>query len=469
MIAPFGIGADTMIRPQRIRRLNELEPRKGRYVLYWMQQSQRVRCNHALEYAVEEANARRLPVVVGFGLTTDYPEANARHYAFMLEGLRDVAKDLTSRKIAFVLRRGSPDDVALRLARDAAMVVCDRGYLEHQRRWRKRVAGAAGRAVVQVESDVVVPIEVASDKQEFGARTLRPKIHRHWDDYLEPLPVNAVRRSSLSLGLKSDLDPGNPARTLGLLKVDRSVGPVRRFRGGHSEARRRLDAFIRDKLSGYADGRNEPADWHSSLLSPYLHFGQISPIEIALAARDARVGNPDDRASLLEELIVRRELSANFVYFSRRYASYGCLPTWAAKSLEEHARDERPTVYRRSKLEAAETADPYWNAAMREMVHTGFMQNYMRMYWGKKILEWSPTPATAFRRALYLNNRYFLDGRDPNSYAGVAWCFGLHDRAWTERPIFGKIRYMNDRGLERKFDMERYIEAVDRLVMEERK
>ena len=193
------------------------------------------------------------------------------------------------------------------------------------------------------------------------------------------------------------------------------------------------------------------------------------PVEVALAARRTRRGSPDDRAALLEQLIVRRELSVNFVHYNRWYDSYRCLPGWASKSLELHREDKRPLLYSRAELEAAKTADPYWNAAMREMVHTGFMQNYMRMYWGKKILEWSRTPTAAFRRALYLNNKYFLDGRDPNSYAGVAWCFGVHDRAWAERPVFGKVRYMNDRGLERKFDMERYITEVDRLVQAERR
>jgi deoxyribodipyrimidine photo-lyase len=329
------------------------------------------------------------------------------------------------------------------------------------------VAREARRTVIQVESDAVVPVETASEKEEIGARTLRPRIHRLWHDYLRALPAGAVGRSSLSLGLQGDFDPADPEAVLGRLRIDRSVGPVRRFRGGYAAARRRLDAFVRGELRGYAGGRNEPADWHSSRLSPYLHFGQISPLEVALAARRARGVGVDDRAALLEELIVRRELAINFVHFNRRYDSYRCLPRWAVQSLTQHCKDRRLAIYRRAALEAARTADPYWNAAMREMVHTGFMQNYMRMYWGKKILEWSPTPEAAFRRALYLNNRYFLDGRDPNSYAGVAWCFGVHDRAWSERPVFGKVRYMNDRGLERKFDMERYIREVDRLVLEE--
>jgi deoxyribodipyrimidine photo-lyase len=318
--------------------------------------------------------------------------------------------------------------------------------------------------VVEVESDVVVPVEVASSKEEIGARTLRPRINRSRDAFLRNFPEEPVEHSARSLSVKGDIDPLDPDATLKRLRVDRGVPPVRRFHGGSVEARRRLEAFVRGGISGYADGRNEPADWHSSLLSPYLHFGQISPLEVALAARGSRRAGDDDRAAFLEELIVRRELSVNFVHYNQRYDSFKCLPRWARKTLDEHRDDERPVAYSRAKLEAARTHDPYWNAAMREMVHTGFMQNYMRMYWGKKILEWSRTPESGFRTALFLNNKYFLDGRDPNSYAGVAWCFGLHDRGWTERPIFGKVRYMNDRGLERKFDIDRYVERVDELV-----
>jgi deoxyribodipyrimidine photo-lyase len=457
-----------MIHPERIRILNDRDARRGEYVLYWMQQSQRVHHNHALELAVADANDRGLPVVVGFGLTGDYPEANARHFSFLLQGLREVARDLEARKIALVVRRGSPDSVALRLARDAAVVVCDRGYLRHQVKWRRRVAREAGCEVVQVESDVVVPVEAAAAKEQIGARTLRPRIQRLWDDFLTGLPPGKVQQSSLRLGLKGDVDLADLGSVLELLDVDRGVPPVRRFQGGYSEARRRLDAFVSGDLRGYATERNEPAKWRSSLLSPYLHFGQISPVEVALAARRARRATTDDRASFLEELVVRRELAVNFVRFNRHYDSYRCLPDWAKRSLELHRDDPRQSLYHRSEMESAKTADPYWNAAMREMVHTGFMHNYMRMYWGKKILEWSPTPTSAFRRALYLNNKYFLDGRDPNSYAGVAWCFGVHDRAWGERPVFGKVRYMNDRGLERKFDMARYVEEVDRLVRDER-
>jgi deoxyribodipyrimidine photo-lyase len=432
-----------------------------------MQQSQRAHFNHALEHAIRTANRHGEPVLVGFGLTDDYPEANARHYAFLLEGLREVEEGLATRGIELVVRRGSPDDVALSLAQDASLVICDRGYLRHQKQWRKRVAREAGRRVVEVEGDVVVPVETASDKAESAARTLRPKIRRVRDAFTRDLSASEPKRKSLKLGVRSDLDLSKVDEVLSKLSIDRSVAPVRSFRGGTSEARRRLAAFLRGPFTGYGARRADPAEDTVSRMSPYLHFGQISAVEITRKVLRSKSGSNEDREAFLEELIVRRELAANFVEHTPNYDSFTCLPQWAQTTLEKHRKDDREHHYTRAQLEAADTHDPYWNAAMREMVFTGYMHNYMRMYWGKKILEWTNTPEHAYRTALALNNRYFLDGRDPSSYANVAWCFGLHDRAWTERPIFGKVRFMNARGLERKFDIEGYVQQVERLVEEE--
>jgi deoxyribodipyrimidine photo-lyase len=424
-----------MVENTRVKCLNERDPRRGLYVLYWMQQSQRASFNPALEYAIEAANRAALPVVVAFGLMDDYPDANLRHYRFMLGGLQEVAATLGARGIRFVIWRGAPNEVAVALAEDAALVVCDRGHLRHQRAWRTDVAARAPCAVVQVEGDLVVPLEVASDKAETAARTLRPKLHRVCDEYLRPLE-----------------------------DLDRSAPPVRRFRGGTGEARRRLRNFLEAGLDGYAERRSEPGAVQCSLLSPYLHFGQISPVEIALAVRGAGQGADEDRTAYLEELIVRRELAANFVEFEPCYDEYAGVPGWARATLERHRADPRPHLYTHAQLENAATHDRYWNAAMREMRETGFMHSYMRMYWAKKILEWSSRPEAAFRTILRLNNKWFLDGRDANSYANVAWIFGRHDRPWPERPVFGRVRSMNARGLERKFDMPAYLRAVDALV-----
>jgi deoxyribodipyrimidine photo-lyase len=432
----------------------------GRYVLYWMQRAQRTRFNHALEYAVHHANQLGLPVVVGFGLMDDYPEANERHYAFMLEGLREVERELRARGIAFVVRHGRPDRAIVPLAAEAALLVCDRGYLRHEKAWRAAVTAAAPCSVAEIETDVVVPVASASEKAESAARTLRPKIGRLLDAFLHPLAAAEVGHRSLALGIAGDFDVRDVDATLARLRLDRGVSRVRAFHGGASEAARRLDDFLTARLAGYGEKRSEPASGATSMLSPYLHFGQISPLDIALRIR--AVGG-SDAAVFLEELVVRRELAINFVEFTADYDSYASLPSWARRTLAAHARDERPVLYDRTSLEAAATADPYWNAATKEMIVTGYMHNSMRMYWGKKILEWSADPEAAFATALALNNRYLLDGRDANSFAGVGWVFGLHDRPWFERPIFGTVRYMNARGLERKLDVAAYVAKVAAL------
>ncbi len=448
----------------RVRFLNDDPVCAGQFVLYWMQASQRTEFNHALEYAAARTNELDVPLVVGFGLMDDYPEANARHYAFMLEGLRDVAVSLRKRGVHFVVRRGSPEKIAIQLSKHAALVVCDCGYQRHQKRWRDAVADQAGRRVLQVESDVVVPVEAASDKQEYAARTIRPRIHRRLDEFLKPVKRVKVRRTSLALRIASTIDVMNPQAALLKLKVDRSVDPSPKFIGGQVEARKRFTRFLKTNLAGYHERRNEPSAAATSAMSGYLHFGQVSPLDLALQVMAS--GAPAvDRESYLEELIVRRELSTNFVNYCDQYDRYESLPSWARKTLASHQKDKRPYVYSRAELETAQTHDPYWNAAQMEMVKTGFMHNYMRMYWGKKILEWKRKPQEAYADTLYLNNKYFLCGRDPNAYGNVAWIFGLHDRPWgPARKIFGTVRYMNSAGLERKFDMDAYVRYVDQLA-----
>ncbi|PPR10359.1 MAG: hypothetical protein CFH41_01746 [Alphaproteobacteria bacterium MarineAlpha11_Bin1] len=458
-----------MVQSTRIKKLNTLRSRAaGSFVLYWMQEAQRSRGNPALELAIQTANENGLPILVCFALTDCYPESNARHYAFMLDGLADVAKNLAARGVVFIVRHGQPVDVALDISQDATVVFCDRSYLPLQIGWRNRLAQEAGCSVIQVETEVVVPVDVTSDKSEYAARTIRPKIHRVLDQYLLPLEETQPKISADNISLGSDFDIFNPDATLSALDIDWSVAPVKRFKGGENEAHKRLNHFLNNILEDYAEGRNEPSAAQTSFLSPYLHFGHISPVQLGLAVRGTEIGTPGDRDSFIEELIIRRELAINYVTFQPNFGIYGSLPVWARKTLEEHAGDKREYLYSIVELEACETHDPHWNDAMREMIHTGFMQNYMRMYWAKKILEWSPTPQQAFETTLNLNNKYFLDGRDPNSYANVAWCYGLHDRAWTERPVFGKIRYMNARGLNRKFDMAAYTSFVDRLVASEK-
>ena len=449
------------IQEERVRQLNEMEIVEGDYVLYWMQEAQRVEYNHALEYAVQRANELGQPLLVIFGLMAGYPEANLRHYAFLLEGLQDVKEALKERKIKFAVRRGSPDEVALDTGKTASLIVCDMSYLRLQKKWREKVAERADCLVVQVETEVVVPVELASDKQEHAARTLRPKIREHLDEFLVGLEPTMVEKQSLNM--KDDgLDLSDVEEILENMKLDRSVAPVSHlYRGGTSEAKKILEHFLESRLGTYVENRNQPQTDDVSHMSKYLHYGHISPVYVALRIQDA---NPpqEDLDSYLEELIVRRELSMNFCHYTPDYDKFSNLPDWAKETLKEHTGDAREYIYAREQFENTETHDEYWNAAMNEMRYTGYMHNYMRMYWGKKILEWSESPEEAYETTLYLNNKYFVDGRDPNSYANVAWVFGQHDRGWQERAVFGKVRYMSARGLERKAKPKEYVEKVER-------
>ena len=451
------------IQQERVRQLNEKDVKDGDYVLYWMQEAQRAEYNHALEYAIQRANETGQRLLVLFGLAADYPEANLRHYVFMLEGLRDVERALQKRGIEFVVHPGSPDEVALTFSARASMIICDMGYMRPQKRWREKVASEAHCLVTQVETEVVVPVELASDKREHAARTLRPKIRRHLDDFLCELEPTEIEQPSLDMEVEG-LDLADMDSILGRMELDKSVSPVSHlYRGGTSEAKAVLDRFIESRFGTYVEHRNQPQTDDVSHMSKYLHFGHVSPVYVALKIRGSG-GPQDDVDSYLEELIVRRELSMNFCHYTPDYDSYSCLPDWAKETLEEHKGDEREYTYTRKQLENAQTHDEYWNAAMREMIHTGYMHNYMRMYWGKKILEWSETPERAYRTALYLNNRYFLDGRDPNSFANVAWVFGQHDRGWPERAVYGKVRYMSAGGLERKAKPDQYVQKVEKKI-----
>jgi deoxyribodipyrimidine photo-lyase len=448
-----------MIQKERLKVLNQKEIRKGDYVLYWMQVSQRAEDNHALEYAILKANDLRKPLVVFFGITGRFPEANERHYYFMLEGLREVKASLEKRGIQMVVRHESPEQGAVRMAKRACLAVVDRGYLRIQRKWRDDAAKRMGCPLVQVESDAVVPIEEASPKEEYAAATIRPKINKKLKSFLVPLKERNPVVNSLSLKFQSfDLDDLDEA--ISKLHIDRSVRRLNSFRGGAKEAKKHLRTFLEYKIDRFGDLRNDPSLDYLSHMSPYLHFGQISPLSIALNV--SKTDSPG-REAFLEELIVRRELSMNFVFYNERYDSFEAIPDWAKKTLKTHQKDRRPYLYSMEELEATKTHDPYWNAAQKEMVIKGKMHGYMRMYWGKKILEWTETPEEAFRIALTLNNKYELDGKDANGFTGVAWCFGKHDRPWGERPIFGKVRYMNDKGLERKFDVKEYVEMMKRL------
>jgi deoxyribodipyrimidine photo-lyase len=428
-----------------------------------MQSSHREEFNHALEYAIEKSNELQKPLIVFYGLADSFPEANERHYYFLLEGLQQVESNLLKRGIRFIVRKISPELGVLELAKDAALVIVDRGYLNIEKRWRRYLAGKLDCSFIQVESNIVVPVEEASVKEEFAAYTIRSKINKQLAKYLVPLRKRKIMKSSVNYDFES-LDLQNIDNILSKLSINHSVKKVIGFKGGINQALKNLNDFIENKLEMYGAMRNNPVFDYQSNVSPYLHFGQISPLQIALIISNS---NYQAKEEYLEQLIIRRELAINFVFYNVGYDNFKTLnlPKWANETLEEHTNDKREYIYNLNEFEIAKTHDLYWNAAQEEMIITGKMHNYMRMYWGKKILEWTESPEQAYEIAIYLNNKYELDGRDPNGFTGVAWCFGKHDRPWKERPIFGKVRYMNANGLRRKFDIDKYIEKINQLKL----
>ncbi|WP_319372084.1 deoxyribodipyrimidine photo-lyase [uncultured Ilyobacter sp.] len=457
---------------RRFKLLNEKDIReKGEYVLYWMQGSQRTRYNHCLEYGILKANEMKKPLIVVFNLVDGYPDANERHYAFMVQGLKDVKQALADRKIEFYMLHGDMIENIVRASEEASLLVCDKGYMNIQKKWRFEISSKVNCQAVEIDTNLVVPVEAASEKEEYAARTIREKIKRQLDEFLYDFEevkysVNKGYKGKFCFyedNLNKSLN--NIDKGLENMKLNKSVSKSSFFYGGEKKARERLDEFIENRLDGYGEKNSDPGEDNVSKLSPYLHFGNISPVEIALEL--LKVKNELNRESIedfLEELIIRRELSHNFIYYNDRYDKWeGITYGWAYETMEKHLKDKRENLYSMKKLENGETHDIYWNAAQKEMVVTGFMHGYMRMYWCKKILEWSKTPKEAYERTIYFNNKYFIDGRDPNSYTGAAWCFGKHDRAWKEREIFGKIRYMNFEGLRRKFDMDKYLKRIEEL------
>ncbi len=433
---------------------------QGQCVVYWMQRAQRALDNPALEVAVQAANALGKPCVVFFAPVPFYAHANLRHYRFLNQGIPAIADGLKKRGIGFVLRR-YPHHHLLKFCAEVrpALVVGDENPVREPEHWRARVADQLGVPFWTVDADVIVPSKLLM-KEQYGAYTARPVIRRLLPEFLQPVGNTRAKfewkppRRLKSLPTDVDITEG--------WKLDRSVPPVSDIIGGTDQALKRLKSFIRNELANYPVDRNKPEREGTSRLSAYLHFGQIGSHTVALAIQKADADNAAKEA-YVEQLIVRRELAINFVRFNPDYDNFESGAPWAHKSLAEHAADPRK-IYSERQLEDAQTHDPLWNAAQMQMVKTGFMHNYMRMYWAKKILEWSKTPARAFQMAVYLNDKYELDGRDPNGYAGIAWAIvGKHDRPWFERPIFGKIRYMSFNSTSKKFDSKSYIQKMEAI------
>ncbi|BCR36765.1 deoxyribodipyrimidine photo-lyase [Mariniplasma anaerobium] len=440
-----------------------------KYVVYWMQQSQRVHYNHALNHAIKVANLYQLPLVCFFGLDDTYKDANERSYAFMLDGLKEVKEILTKLDITFVLRFGKPQEVVMDVLNDAQALIMDRAYLKIQRAWRKdlfhKLTDNEDLLIDMVDTDLIVPVHIASDKSEYGAYTIRPKIKRLYESFRDFKKLSIIDNKKL-VDIISDDDLSNIDDLIQKMDIDHSVPKSSYYHGGYQAASHLFSTFIQEKSDHYPES-SDPSTNYTSLMSMYLHFGQISSLELLerlyLALEQGQLkGETFDQ--YIEQLLIRRELAFNYVFYRQGYDVFETMTeNWAYQSMNAHEFDHKDYLYDLETLESYQTHDIYFNAAMKQMVKTGYMHNYMRMYWAKKIIEWSPSFKKAYETTLYLNNKYFIDGRDPNSYAGVAWCFGKHDRAWTERKIFGKLRYMNDKGLERKFNIKQYVQDMDQL------
>jgi deoxyribodipyrimidine photo-lyase len=482
---------------RRIRRVNDAPIRPGRgYVLYWMIAARRTRFNFALDRAVAHARALKLPLVVFEPLRCGYPWASDRFHAFVMQGMRDNAKALAgTRALYYPFVERMPDQgkgLLKRLADDAAVVVTD----DFPAFFLPRMIAAAGRALdvslEAVDGNGLLPLS-ATDRVFTTAASFRRFLHKVLPDLLaeHAFPSENAFDGGVRLAAKTSLPdavlkkwPSASAllerkddRALADLPIDHSVGSVN-TRGGQSAASRVLEEFLDDRLARYVDDRREPEPERdaSSGLSPYLHFGHISVHEIfdtlmtrerwttrrirpkAAGRREGWWGASAATESFLDELITWREIGINMCHLRDDYDRYASLPSWARDTLEAHARDRRPHRYTAEQFESGETYDALWNAAQHQLVREGRMHNYLRMLWGKKILEWSPSPLAALKTMIHLNNKYALDGRDPNSYSGIFWTLGRYDRPWgPEREIFGTIRYMSSENTTRKLRVKNYI------------
>jgi deoxyribodipyrimidine photo-lyase len=454
------------VEAERISKLNSAAERPdAEYVLYWAQMNRRVDGNHGLLYAVELANKYGLPVLYYEGLTCSYKYANDRLHSFILEGVPETAKRLTKAGIGYVFylrkKEASRNDVLYELARKAAAVVTDDYPTFIARTHNARAPKKLDIAYYVVDSSCVVPMSLISVRQ-YGAYTIRPKIKKVLGRYLKaPDTLRVKRKFSGSIpSFHTVVTHKNISELVATCEIDHTVPPSLSFAGGRLQAEKLLDYFFVHNLKRYGHTRNEPSEHSTSHMSPYLHFGQISSLEIARATQACAGRHKLIVDEYLEELIVRRELAFNYARFVSDPGNLKNLPDWCQKTMKKHARDRRNPSYSAKQIENAETYDELWNATQKEMLLRGKIHGYYRMYWGKKIIEWTRHYQEAADIMIDMHGRYALDGRDPNTYTNILWCFGLHDRAWGERPIFGKIRYMSLEGLQRKTDTQAYIGEI---------
>ncbi|CAG9466045.1 unnamed protein product [Pedinophyceae sp. YPF-701] len=458
---------------KRWRELRPGEPGSGP-VVYWMERDRRASDNWALIHAIEVAQAKNTRVVVAFSLVSDFiMGGGARQHCFMLRGLKELKPKLEGLNIPFYLLRGDPRETIPALCRDlgAGLLVTDFHPMRLQRSWRDGVAKTVLCPMHEVDAHNVVPVWVASDKREYAARTIRPKIHAKLGEFLKDFPElpempekPVLARPAEHVDFDAIIKEANERGA--------EVPEVTWITAGETAAMEALvgeeGGFLtKARLPLYDAKRNDPTVPHAqSGMSAWIRFGHISAQRCAIEAQRRKTSSTHKAVeSFLEELVVRKELSDNFCFYTPNYDSLECASEWAQETLRVHAKDKREHLYTREQLEAGKTHDDLWNAAQKEMVHLGKMHGWVRMYWAKKILEWTASPEEALDTALYLNDRYELDGRCPNAVVGCMWSVaGIHDMGWTERPIFGKIRYMNYNSTKKKFNIPGYIALVDRRV-----
>ena len=459
-------------------RLKQLHGAKGAPtnvtgVAYYMHRDQRVQDNWAMIYAQSIASRHNAPLHVVSLITTIHPTepgATLRHLSFCFDGLKEVSEELSDLNIPFhlLIGQGESDGKIAEWMKqcDVNCLITDFSPLRQHRGIVNQLTSALAdnTTVYQVDAHNIVPVEVTSEKQEYAARTIRKKITSQLGKFLTEFPKVTrhafgdastttryfADKTGLSKDLKEDWDS-----VLQSLKLDFSVKPSELFQGGTKAGLACLEAFVKKRIKIYTDKRNDPTEDALSNLSPWFHMGNLSVQRAVLYVKKHASSHS---ASFVEESVVRRELSDNFCYYNPHYDSVKGASKWAQDTLETHKKDKREFVYTRKEFEEAKTHDNLWNAAQRQLVKEGKMHGFMRMYWAKKILEWTESPEQALEEALFLNDHFSLDGNDANGFVGCMWSIcGIHDQGWGERAVFGKIRFMNYNGCKRKFNIEKYI------------
>ncbi|XP_063932514.1 deoxyribodipyrimidine photo-lyase-like [Zophobas morio] len=440
-----------------------------------MERDQRVGDNHALLYASELSHNYNLPLQVFYFYPNSFRFRTARYELFLLKGLAEVDWRLKQLNIPFHFIRGSLEDEVVNFAQAEKLgcAVVDFSPLKEKREWRLKVSQALSRlnvSLVEVDAHNIVPCWTASDKQEYSARTIRSKLYRHLNEFARELPPISVQAANLYEKVKKK-DSINWIEIIESASMDQTVAEVTWALPGEAAAMEALEDFllkINPRVCYYAGKKNDPNAKVISNLSPYFNFGMLSPLRSLLVAQGAaHLKGRENINAFIEESFVRRELSDNFCYYNHNYDNINGAPSWAQATLRAHQDDKRVKLYSKNQLEKGKTYDDLWNASQLQLVYDGKLHGFLRMYWAKKILEWTTCATEALSIAIYLNDKYNLDGNDPNGYVGCMWSIcGVHDQGWKERPVFGKIRYMNYKGCQRKFDVRQFVEQYPEAVEE---